>query len=41
MPAKFAMLRDGTSLALGRHTDDALNQMPVAENDFESGCHPI
>lgn len=35
------MLRDGTSLALSRHTDDALNQMPVAENDFESGGHPI
>ncbi len=37
----LAMLRDGTSLALSRHTDDALNQMPVAENDFESGGHSI
>ena len=36
-----AMLRDGTSLALSRGTDDALNQMPVAENDFESGGHSI
>ncbi len=38
---QLVMLRDGTSLALSRRTDDALNQMPVAENDFESGGHPI
>jgi hypothetical protein len=38
---QLAMLRDGTSLALSRHTDDALSQTAVAENDFESGCHPI
>ena len=38
---QLAMLRDGTSLALSRRTDDALNQMPVAENDFESGGHSI
>ena len=37
----LAMLRDGTSLALSLRTDDALNQMPVAQNDFESGGHHV
>src|SRR5580692_7663757 len=39
--AQLVMLRDGTSLALSRHADEALNQTAVAESDFESGCHHV
>ena len=39
--SQFAMLRDGTSLALSHRADEALSQAAVVESDFESGFHHV